>query len=566
MLEEDFFEEIGSLAPPLPSQPTHIFGDEISETDKTFDQVVNFDGATFERDVSLKNCRFLRGFSFKGATFKGRVTLTGCSVTGARGNKSAFDDAVFERTFRAERATFYVTSFAGARFKQSANFKGARFYNSARFDKAQFSLPAVFASSTFNGLGSFFEATFHRTANFEGAKFKYSISHARFGAAVFKELATFDGSEFSGSADFFRANFLRGATFNEARFCFVSREPDADTEGDTSSKVSGDLTVNFKESRFSGDHNGTIATFEKARFGDHNYRRDVVFDGALFACSTDEGRCTPINFKDIEALGHFSMRSTFFRRGVDVNFASARLEGDLDLTDAEFDGDAYFQKARVSGSVSLAETQFKHYPDFRQVTFAHYPQLHLSELPSEKYVPMERKDTALKIGALRRIAARTDDKATEQSLLVKELKLAGGVATRLYGLLSNYGRSWSRPALALLIATMLVYPAMYLSAAGLLPMTRDDATAAIAAYGIPCRGETDGSAVAAAIEHSLRNALIVGAENEIRSRALQGCLAQEAQANASSLGRSLLETSQVLITLLLAFFVGAAVRLRLQLR
>lgn len=567
LLEEDFFEELTSLAIQEPVQPTR-FAEEINETDKTFDQLLNFDGATFEKDVTLRNCRFLRGFSFKGATFKGKVVFSGCSVTSAKGNRSAFDGATFERTLKVERQTsFHVTSFTGAQFKQSANFKGARFYNSAKFDRVQFLQPAIFTSAIFNGAGTFSEATFHRTANFDAAKFKYSISHARFAAAVFKELASFDEAEFSGSAEFVRANFLRGATFNGARFCIAARETDADSDAESgSTKAAGDLSVNFKEARFSGDHNGTIASFEKARFGDHNYRRDAVFDGALFTCTKEGGQCAPVAFKDTEVLGHLSMRSTFFRRGVDVSFASARCEGDLDLTDAEFDGDAYFQKARVSGSVSLAETRFQHYPDFRQVTFAHYPQLHLSELPSEKYIPSERKDTALKVGALRRIAARTDDKATEQSLLVKELKLAGGLATRLYGLLSNYGRSWSRPALALLVGTVLIYPALYLSVAGLLPTTKDEAFAVIAAHGISCKGGTEGSALAASLEHSLRNALIVGAENEMRTQAVQACLAQDARTDGSSLGRSLLETSQVLITLLLAFFVGAAIRLRLQLR
>ncbi|MDO9381585.1 MAG: pentapeptide repeat-containing protein [Hyphomicrobiaceae bacterium] len=566
LLEDDFVDELRLLAPQEPRQPSR-FSDEITESDKTFDQMLDFDGATFEKDVTLRNCRFLRGFSFKGATFKGKVVLSGCSVTSAKGNKSAFDGATFEKSFKAERqSAFYLASFVGAQFKQSANFKGSRFYGSAKFDGAHFLQPASFASAKFNGAGTFVESAFHKTANFDAAKFKYSISHARFRAAVFKELATFDDTEFSGSADFARANFLRGVTFNSARFCIVTRETEADAEAETTTtKASGDLTVNFAEARFSSDDTGTIATFERTRFGDHNYRRDVVFDGALFTCARDGGQCSPVVFKNIETLGHFSMRSTFFRRGVNVDFSSARLEGDLDLTDAEFDGDAYFQKARISGSVSLAETQFQHYPDFRQVTFSHYPQLHLSKLPPEKYVPSERKDTALKIGALRRIAARTDDKATEQLLLVKELKLAGGVATRIYGLLSNYGRSWSRPAMALLAATVVIYPALYLGVAGLLPTTREQATM-LAAYGIPCKGGTEGSAMAAAVEYSLRNALIVGAENETRSQAIQGCLAQEARANGSSLGRSLLETSQVLITLLLAFFVGAAVRLRLQLR
>lgn len=566
LLEDDFVDELRLLAPQEPRQPTR-FSEEISETDKSFDQLLDFDGATFEKDVTLRNCRFLRGFSFKGATFKGKVLFSGCSVSSAKGNKSAFDGATFEKSFKVERqSAFYLASFVGVQFKQSANFKGSRFYGSAKFDGAHFLQPASFASVTFNGAGTFVEATFHKTANFDAAKFKYSISHARFRTAVFKELATFDEAEMSGSADFARANFLRGVTFNSARFCIVAREAEADAEAETTTKASGDLTVSFAEARFSSDDNGTIASFERTRFGDHNYRRDVLFDGALFTCARDEGQCSEVVFKDIETLGHFSMRSTFFRRGVNVDFAAARLEGDLDLTDAEFDGEAYFQKARISGSVSLVETQFQHYPDFRQVTFSHYPQLHLSTLPPEKYVPSERKDTALKIGALRRIAARTDDKATEQLLLVKELKLAGGVATRMYGLLSNYGRSWSRPAVALLIATVAIYPALYLGVAGLLPTTREQAMATLSASGIPCKGDTEGSAVAAAVEHSLRNALIVGAENETRSQAIQGCLAQEARANSSSLGRSLLETSQVLITLLLAFFVGAAVRLRLQLR
>ena len=155
-----------------------------------------------------------------------------------------------------------------------------------------------------------------------------------------------------------------------------------------------------------------------------------------------------------------------------VQTSHARFEDKLDLGDCQFGALATFEKAQFRQDVVLALANFKDFPDFRQATFTHVPELAQARLP-EKLTGLTRtskKDVLPRIGALRRIASRGDDRKTEFDLLVRELKLEGGVASKLYGLVCNYGQSWLRPTLWLAILTLVVFPALHLAANNRLPL------------------------------------------------------------------------------------------------
>lgn len=558
---------IEASPPPLPAQP-RVF-DRLSETGAVFNQVLDYEGATFKGPVVFRNCKFQRGFSFKNARFEGPVTFNGCSVTGARGNRSVFDGAIFLQSVKFVRDNaFYLASFAGTTFTGPANLK-ARYLASATFNRARFLQPVNFARATFNGPGNFREVLFGSSANFEGAEFRYRHCHARFNRAVFQQVADFGEVQFRGHADFTEAQFLSGATFHQAAFTLPSNGAD-DNEGNDAQghadAAQGDLVVLFKGAVFQANAEGQVVSFEETRFGDHNFRRDVCFDGARFLTGKIVADIEPVSFRDVECTGSASFRGVEFGSRVPVTFALARFEGDLDLSDTTFGHDAIFDKSRLAASISLADTRFARFPDLRQATFGHQPQLYQCHLPTKAArSKRDRKDLLPRISALRRIASQTGDKKTELQLLTQELKLEGGLATRLYGIVSNYGQSWFRPALWLVIATLLLFPLLHLAAAGRIPLTPAETQKAFLGDGMRCE-QGEGHALAAAIEQSMRTAIIVGTDVEQRSRRVSECLGFTNGTGLRTVTGTLLETLQTLMTIVLVFFIGQSIRRRLQLR
>lgn len=563
--ELDLEEEVFSLSPePVPDVPRVFEG--LSEQDRTFTDFQNYEGATFTGPVTLRNCKFAKGFSFKNARFLGPVTFVNVTVTVAKGNKSIFEGAQFDHTVSFSKfSSLYMASFEGCIARAKFEYKG-RFYARAKFERSTFEKPAHFSGALFNGAANFMEASFKSTAEFSKATFRYRLSHARFVSATFEEFASFNDAGFAGHADFTEAQFLGGATFHGAEFSLPSTSSDENGEPSSNANdTQGDLRVVFKNATFQGDYLGQVVDFGQVRFGDQNFKRDVTFDGARFLRSKSAPTNISVGFSDIDCLGNISFRGAEF--ALDVDFSVSRFEGDLDLSDATFKDEANFEKVKVSGSVSLANTEFWRFPDFRQSIFTHQPQLYDCRLPKKlgRLRKLDRKTLLPKIGALRRIANKTDDKKTELNLLVQELRLNGGVASRLYGMLSNYGQSWLRPAMWLAAVTMFVFPVLILFASGLYPRDPAAALSSITQLSVSCQDQR-GNALAAAVELSLSNALIVGNQSDALEREIWGCLSADTGPGLRSVLMAALQTLQALVTLVLAFFVGAAVKRRLQLR
>lgn len=577
-VKHDIFDEFDE-ADELPSGSDPAISNELitleglSLKDQVVREFADYRNVVFTRDVVLRDVRFVKGFSFAGARFLGRVILNDVRIDNAKGCIAAFSGAVFSQQFKASRdCRLYRADFSGAIFQGNAIFKGVTFLASARFEGTTFNA-CNFSRATFSGVGVFNDAKFQSSADFEAATFKYNISAARFRHAKFTGPAIFKNARFAGDAEFDSAVFNSGATFFQAQFALEragSEEEDGEELSAEPSKASADLIVSFSGAVFLADDDGDTVTFEGAKFGDRNFKRATTFDNAYFRpMKGQKPKQCIANFREVSCLGPITFRGAQFQVFVRADFGHSRFEDNLDLGDCKFLSDAIFEKCAFRDDIVLAQTQFSHFPDFRQATFNHYPNLSqaaLSEL-DKPWRGEERKVMVQRLSTLRRLANRVDDKRMEFALLVRELKIEGGIASRLYGIFSSYGQSWARPAGWLIFLTVVAFPLAYLANNGFIPTTQEEAFGFIAGQKQVCSDAKNGTVTAAALELSVRNALIVAAENDVRSERITNCLASNDNAwRYSGLMMTLLEALQTIATLVLVFFIGAAIRRRLQMR
>ena len=538
-----------------------------------FDDFQDFSGSVFEGPVDARGARFNAGFSFDRAVFKDRVRFEGAIVRPQKGNSARFHGARFEDVARFNRALLYLAVFQDAVFDKFAEFRWARFYGSAQFGAVKFGEASSFADTVFQGPGNFNGASFARQVDFRKARFRNRGSHARFAKAKFLAPALFDEAQFGGHAEFNEAKFYGGASFAKSVFGFAvnnnGEDEDELADPDRNEATDADLRIAFQGSEFRDGPTGEVAVFDEARFGDLNFRRHANFDDTKFTRTTpaNPSHLPRAHFKELKCNGGLSMRHAHFGGVIEVDFAGSRFEDDVDISEAQFGKDAIFEKCQFKQSLSVAGTRFYGYPDFRNVSFKHYPNLFECSLPTRlaSYRRRERPLIAARIGTLRRIAARTDDEKTELRLLVHELKLKGGFASKLYGIVSNYGQSWLRPALWLLFFALVVFPVLQLTVNGRLPSTSDQLQWLVNSERSTCAAG-EGNIFAAAVEISVKNAMIVGSENETRSKRVLECLGAIVPPGHRTVSGTLLEALQAVLSVVFAFFIGAAVRRRLQLR
>lgn len=538
---------------------------------QVFADFQDFSGTTFTGQVSLVNTRFDKGVSFAGAKFHGPVRLKAVTIPSARGNKSSFAGASFFQSLTVRKSAFYLADFTGCSFGQVATFRGCRFYASAKFDGSVFGGAAAFENVVFHGAGNFVASEFKGGLSFEKVVFRYGLSHARFADAKFLEHAAFGGTRFGGNAIFTESVFEAGASFDGAEFSFVGDSEGDGDNGDSSDRGVADVVAAFDKAVFRADLDNEVVSFRGARIGDATRRRSLSFRGAQFrpsklALNTKQPLLA--DYADIECYGNLAFRDADFHSSVVVNFSQARFGADVDFTGAHFGGDALFEKTHCAGDFLVSQARFDRYPDFKQATFFHFPELSQAVLPSRKssWPSSERKDIVQRLTVLRRLAFRTDDKKTEFDLLVRELKLEGGFASRLYGLVSSYGQSWLRPALWLLVFAVIVFPILYFGVGKVRVYSENSVVVVATDNSGRCGGQDPGNAVLAAVELSVRNALIVGIQNDQRAERLGECLGFGNSADARSLAAVLLQATQTVLTVVLIFLIGQAVRRRLQMR
>jgi len=155
------------------------------------------------------------------------------------------------------------------------------------------------------------------------------------------------------------------------------------------------------------------------------------------------------------------------------------------------------------------------------------------------------------IGSDRRgsISGQADEKRTEADLLVRELKLGGGIASRFYGLIANYGQSWLRPTLWFFLFAFVIFPPLYLANSGTLPLNREGFDNFVSHQTLPCRNGAEGDALSAALDLSVKNALIVASENDAHDARIDACLGNSGPQGRQGMVATLLEATQKIITL-----------------
>ena len=267
--------------------------------------------------------------------------------------------------------------------------KGVQDFSKTHFDKPFFADGFVFG-----------------TAKFETAHF---CGRAKFNGSVFTEEIEFDSATFSLPADFARATFLKSAFFGGSKFLGA---------------------VSFKGVEFLG-----YAGFILARF-------DWVADFAETAFS---------------AVANFSEAT--FAHQVAFNFAT--FSGSTIFNKTTFFNRSFFQGAQFTNTISFAKARFKRFPP----NFNGVPTLFEGTIwPDENGWPAARsnKDDArynlLCYERLKKDAEIHKKHRQELFFFAKELECQQaidgpwkGLPLRLYSIFSDYGRSTTRPFLALLV-------------------------------------------------------------------------------------------------------------------
>ena len=358
--------------------------------------------------------------------------------------------------------------FRGASFPKGGNFASSEFLNDADFFDSEFGDLCIFASVTFRGTTCFRSATFKGEGRFRGAKFS-SPDDVNFEEAQFIGLAHFGAVQFQEYPSFERATFSNVARFDEVSF----------SDG-----------ANFLNVTFS-----RYATFYKAQFS-----RDVAFDHSVF-------------------------------------------EGAVYFGESSFVGPAGFRG--VSGkALTLYRSKFERLPDFTGAHFEEAPLFDNIDLQPERF--RNASDDGASVGAperwraLRRLAVQGHDHERELLFFKGEMMARRGTRdtwTNLwfwmgwtYQILSDFGRSLTRPLLGLAIA-VAAFACLY-------ALPNDAVLEGPLARRIPCQAGS-GDVRVATLVLSLHNAMpVAGIAATGKLPQVYACVYGLDADTASPLGRS----------------------------
>jgi Pentapeptide repeats (9 copies) len=350
-----------------------------------------FSHATFQGDTFLTGTVFHSAAEFQGATFERVVSISGVRFEGA---PVAFDNVHALAEFWAVQTEFTpptsnAVSFIHARFDAVANFEFSDFGGPVYFTAAQFGEEVAFLATKFRGLAEFERADFFDRVDFEsdivsGKKLFATtfLGKASFLEVQFDSSANFDGVAFGGPADFLAAKFhalagFSGATFkSDCRFSEVRFGSDGLFMGTQflgpaafdSSHTAGSLLFNgnapLLPATFRKDVQFTNAEVENvASFGGgDDSRQGVVFAGkATFDLARFHGF---VSFQGAEFKDEASFIDAMF--GNDVQFIGASFEGPASFDRVHVVGAALFSpQADSAASASMGSARF-----FRKVSFS----------------------------------------------------------------------------------------------------------------------------------------------------------------------------------------------------
>lgn len=336
-----------------------------------------------------------------------------------------FRGAIFSGTADFSDATFLGRAdFRGATFLW-ADFKGVIFNHPTLFRPGDWT---DFSGATFFGSARFGSATFFGEANFSTATFRqpdfFGVGRADFSDTTFSSGADFSKATFFGEASF------SGVTFGKLGFFRAGR---ADFSGATFSGEANFLGVTFeKESLFVNATMKGLTSFEEAKF----ISAPPQFFGAkLHEGTVWRGVKWPPPPKDQKEAGPFV--AAYERLKLEMDRLK-KHEDELDFFALELqsrrvlDGDREQQvsELKVFGCTVFLLPPFK-------IIFEKIKTLRLREL-------------------FGRFSAQP--LFARQARTIRLPCTLHGLAIALYGLLSDYGRSYVRPLTGLLITVLVGIP------------------------------------------------------------------------------------------------------------
>jgi uncharacterized protein YjbI with pentapeptide repeats len=302
--------------------------------------------------------------------------------------------------------------FSNVEFEQYAFFQDYLFGSNSSFQRATFSDQAYFGGSTYSGWANFRGVTFSGGAGFSGAAFSF----AWFEGATFS-FVSFEGATFSNGADFGDATFSGGASFDGVSF---SRE------------------ALFGGATFSGEAHFGGATFSHlTSFGGATFSHLTSFDGATFSLVVDFRGTTFSHVADFH--------NAIF--GEASSFVNAEMKGETSFEDAEFKTEPprFFGAKLHQGTI------------WRGVEWPPLPKNRNEAGPFIDAYECLR----LEMDSLKKHEDELEFIAREMQSRRVYLGPWRGLPFALYGLLSNYGRSYVRPLVALFIVAAIGAAALW---------------------------------------------------------------------------------------------------------
>jgi hypothetical protein len=448
---------------------------------------IDFSGFEFGNEANFSKCKW-RGAGWKRIreipeAFKSGRAFFAKAIFGYASNFSGAtlgDCAVFTGVNFGRSANFLKTKFGvaanfiGATIGEQADFTGAVFGEGATFTGAVLGPQVFFTSAAFGGLASFTGTSFGFDTNFVDARFGYNTD--------------FTGSMIDDQADFTRATFTRFVNFGKASF--------------------GDR-VSFNEATFNG-----LARFTGAAFGSEALFSQADFNGEadFTGMSKEQWRANfgpPFPGMAEEAFRALIQRheESWERRvsGPDrflrVWFSHAHFDDEVSFSDRSFVKHADFSRARFYYAPNLDWTGNFAQFDFKGAQFGLAPSGRLFRAAETKLPSLLR--------AMRRAAEEARDHDLERDLYIAERKAELGinqlellndlkkvawierpltvwrlfshmwwvVAMFFYWALANYGRSFLLPLAWFGLSVPLFYWAYGVILAPLVPLTSSLAAA-----------------------------------------------------------------------------------------
>jgi uncharacterized protein YjbI with pentapeptide repeats len=301
-------------------------------------------------------------------------------------------------------AFHYPVVFGQAVFLSSAQFLRTTFLSEADFEGAAFRSAVYFLYVTFSDRTNFRNASLAHSS-FDGAKFE----DADFADAIFPGLAQFTDTIFSGEVYFDDVTFEEGCNFDAVSFSDTSSFwhttfSGANFDGTTFHDVS------FKEAKFSGMGSFVDATFcGDASFEDATFSETVKFDGASFQSES--------SFINAEMKGRTSFEKVKFASEPPMFFGAKLHEGTI----------------------------------WTQVTWPRSPK---EVIKAGKFVAAYER-LKLEMDRLKKHEDELDFFALELQSRRVQSGTFRGMPIAIYGLLCNYGRSYFRPVIGLLVTVFV---------------------------------------------------------------------------------------------------------------